>query len=187
MILSLQPEHLDKGLRGDLHPAHPLHALLPRSLLLQKLALSGDIAPIALGEHILTQSFDTLPGDDPVSNRCLKSDIEELPVEDDSVDVIISNCVINLAPDKAKVFGEAFRVLRPGGRILISDIVLEKPLPKAVRDDVKSYTGCLGGAILEKEYLQLIHDAGFEKVKVIDKAPFNLASSAKIEAYKPSQ
>lgn len=112
-------------------------------------------------------------------------DIEALPIEESSVDVIISNCVINLAPDKAKVFQEAFRVLRPGGRMLISDIVLEKALPKELRDQVITYTGCLGGAILKEEYLQLMRDAGFTDVRIVSEASFDIASSAKIEAFKP--
>lgn len=114
-------------------------------------------------------------------------DIEALPVEDDSVDVIISNCVINLAPDKAKVFQEAFRVLRPGGRMLISDIVLKAPLPQETKDEVAAYTGCIGGAILKEEYLQLMRDAGFTDVRIISETPFNIATSAKIEAFKPKR
>ncbi|MFX1603778.1 MAG: arsenite methyltransferase, partial [Promethearchaeota archaeon] len=113
-------------------------------------------------------------------------DIEDLPVDDDSVDVVISNCVINLAPDKAKVFREAFRVLRPGGRLMVSDIVLEAPLSDELRNDIVSYTGCLGGAIHEDEYLNHIRDAGFENVEVVQKAGFGIAASAKIAAYKPS-
>ncbi|MFW9831707.1 MAG: arsenite methyltransferase [Candidatus Thorarchaeota archaeon] len=112
-------------------------------------------------------------------------DIEALPVDDESVDVIISNCVINLAPDKGKVFQESFRVLRPGGRMLISDIVLENTLPQEVRDQVAAYTGCLGGAILKEEYLQHMRDAGFTDIRIVSEAQFNIATSAKIEAFKP--
>jgi SAM-dependent methyltransferase len=97
-------------------------------------------------------------------------DIEDMPVDDNSVDVVISNCVINLAPSKAKVFQEAFRVLKPGGRIMVSDIVLSRPLPKEVSDEVITYTGCIGGAILDEEYLQHIRDAGFENVEITNKA-----------------
>lgn len=114
-------------------------------------------------------------------------DIEDLPVEDESVDVIISNCVINLAPDKAKVFREAFRVLRPGGRLMVSDIVLETELPEEVRQDISYYAGCIGGAILEDKYVQHIHDAGFEDVKVVEKVGCPPAVSAKIAAYKPKE
>jgi arsenite methyltransferase len=114
-----------------------------------------------------------------------EGDIENLPVDDNSVDVVISNCVINLAPDKSKVFREAFRVLRPGGRLAISDIVLDNDLPASIRESIGNYTGCLGGAILEDEYLGLISEAGFERVEVVDRAVFNLGVSAKISAYKP--
>ncbi len=114
-------------------------------------------------------------------------DVEELPLDDDSVDVIISNCVINLAPDKRKVFSEAFRVLRPGGRLMVSDIVLSKPLPEEIRDEVVTYTGCIGGAILDEEYLQHIRDAGFNNVKIDGKAGASLhgAYSAYVHAQKP--
>jgi len=88
-------------------------------------------------------------------------DIEALPVEDKSVDVIISNCVINLAPDKEKVFREAFRVLKPGGRIYISDIVLLAELPEDLRNDKDPLAGCVAGAILKEDYLNLLNKAGF--------------------------
>ena len=93
-------------------------------------------------------------------------DIENLPIDDESVDVVISNCVINLAPDKAKVFAEAYRVLRAGGRAMVSDIVLSKPLSQELSDEVLTYTGCVGGAILDDDYLQLMSDAGFEEVRI---------------------
>jgi len=113
-------------------------------------------------------------------------DIEDLPVEDNSIDVTISNCVINLATDKSKVFREALRVLRPGGRIIISDVVLNGPLPQAVRDDIAAYTGCLSGAIPEHEYLQRMRDAGFERAEIARRYSFGLGSSATIAAHKPS-
>lgn len=89
-------------------------------------------------------------------------DIEELPVDSSSVDVILSNCVINLAPDKSKVFNEAYRVLRPGGNMYISDMVLYKELSKKQRNDKALITGCIGGAIMKDDYLKLISDAGFK-------------------------
>ena len=112
-------------------------------------------------------------------------DIENLPVEESSVDVIISNCVINLAPDKGKVFQEAYRVLRPGGRVMVSDIVLETPLPDNVREDIGYYAGCIGGAILKEEYLQHMRDAGFVDVRIVEETGCAPAVSAKIAAYKP--
>ncbi len=89
-------------------------------------------------------------------------DIEQLPVEDASVDVIISNCVINLAPDKKKVFAEAFRVLRSGGRMYVSDIVLLAELSAAQRKNPLLLAGCVAGALLKKDYLKIIQDAGFK-------------------------
>jgi arsenite methyltransferase len=88
-------------------------------------------------------------------------DIESLPVEDSSVDVIISNCVINLAPDKEKVFREAFRVLKPEGRMYISDMVLLENLSEELKNDSGLLAGCVAGAILKEEYLRLLKKAGF--------------------------
>ena len=101
-------------------------------------------------------------------------EIERLPVADGSVDLIISNCVINLSPDKGKVFQEAFRVLKPGGRIMISDIVLLKELPSFIRDSIEAYIGCLSGAIKKDEYLQKIKEAGFQDVKVMGESSFSV-------------
>jgi len=114
-------------------------------------------------------------------------DIEDMPVDDNSVDVVISNCVINLAPDKGKVFREAFRVLKPGGRVMVSDIVLSKSLPTEVSDEVITYTGCIGGAILDEEYLQHMRDAGFKDAKIDSKAGESIhgAYSAYVTGTKP--
>ncbi len=101
-------------------------------------------------------------------------EIESLPVDDNSVDVIISNCVINLVPDKNVAFREAYRVLKPGGRLMVSDVVLTKPLPKAVRESVEAYIGCLSGALLKEDYLKAIRDAGFKDVKIMEEAAFPL-------------
>ena len=94
-------------------------------------------------------------------------EIEHLPVADATVDVIISNCVINLSPEKAQVFAEAHRVLKPGGRLLVSDLVLLRPLPESVRQSVEAYVGCVAGASLKEEYLRLIRDAGFTDVEIV--------------------
>lgn len=99
-------------------------------------------------------------------------EIEDLPVSNDSIDVIISNCVINLSPDKQKVFREAIRVLKPGGRIMISDLVLLKPLPEEVRNSIEAYIGCLSGAILREDYIRHMKEAGFGRVKVLDESGF---------------
>jgi SAM-dependent methyltransferase len=101
-----------------------------------------------------------------------KGIIEELPVEDESVDVILSNCVINLSPEKHRVFAEAYRVLKPGGRLMVSDVVLEQALPEKVLWSVDAYIGCVGGASLREEYLETVRRAGFREVRVEREACF---------------
>ena len=93
--------------------------------------------------------------------------IEALPVDDSSVDVVISNCVINLSPDKPRVFREAYRALKPGGRLIVSDIVLNRALPAGLRDDAGLYASCIAGALLRDDYLKAIRDAGFAKVELL--------------------
>src|SRR5205085_11948419 len=92
----------------------------------------------------------------------LKGHIEEIPLPDDSVDVIISNCVINLSADKDAVLGEAFRVLKPGGRFAISDVVVDGELPRALRRDMEAYVGCVAGALEKSDYMGRLEAAGFE-------------------------
>lgn len=103
-----------------------------------------------------------------------QGEIEDLPVESGTVDTIISNCVINLSPDKPKVFAEAFRVLKPGGRIAVSDIVLTEALPEYVRDSMAAYTACVAGAVLKEEYLGGIRKAGFKNIQVLSQNVFDL-------------
>lgn len=102
-------------------------------------------------------------------------DIEALPVDDANIDVILSNCVVNLAPDKARVFREAHRVLRPGGRLHVSDLVLARPLPKALLEDMDAYAACVSGAMLKDDYLAAVRAAGFEGVTVASERRFGLA------------
>ncbi|MDD4238451.1 MAG: arsenite methyltransferase [Desulfotomaculaceae bacterium] len=96
----------------------------------------------------------------------LKGHLEEIPLPDNSVDVIISNCVINLSADKDVVLHEAFRVLKPGGRFAVSDIVLTRPLPAKLREDLLVWAGCVGGALLDEEYRAKLVAAGFTGVEV---------------------
>lgn len=126
-------------------------------------------------------------------------EIEHLPVADDTVDAIISNCVINLSPDKVQVFRDAFRVLKRGGRLAISDIVATAELPEAARRDLALYTGCMSGASLISELESMMHAAGFERISISPKdasrefirdwAPGrkieDFVVSANIEAIKP--
>ena len=101
-------------------------------------------------------------------------EIENLPVGDNQVDIIISNCVINLSPNKKRVFQEAFRVLRPGGRLMISDIVLLKGLPEEIKNSVAAYVGCVAGATTKKDYLETIRAVGFGETKVLGEAAFSV-------------
>jgi SAM-dependent methyltransferase len=98
------------------------------------------------------------------------STIDRLPIPDETVDCIISNCVINLTPDKRAVFREMFRVLKPGGRVAVSDIALKKPLPEEIGQDILAYVGCVAGAILVEEYVKDLRYVGFQEVHVVDTA-----------------
>jgi arsenite methyltransferase len=98
-------------------------------------------------------------------------EIEHLPTGDNSVDVILSNCVINLSADKKRVFEEALRVLKPGGRLMISDMVLLKELPEEIRNSVNAYVACMGGAVLKESYVELVKNAGFVNVVIEKEAP----------------
>jgi len=120
-------------------------------------------------------------------------EIENLPIEDKSVDVVISNCVINLSPDKERVFREAYRVLKPCGRIMISDLVTEGELPEEVRNSFDAWAGCIAGAPEKSEYLDTIRRAGFQNVKIVSESTFTMdasrelkgkITSVQVEAYK---
>ena len=105
-------------------------------------------------------------------------EIENIPAADNSVDVVISNCVINLSPDKKRVFAEAFRVLKPGGRLMVSDIVLLKELPDFIKNSIAAYVGCISGALMKEEYIEAIRGAGFHEVKIMDETVFPIECMA---------
>jgi len=120
--------------------------------------------------------------------------LENLPVEENSVDVIISNCVINLSPDKTRVFQEIFRVLKPGGRLAVSDIVTNGQLPESVRNNMEAWGACVAGALDMQDYSMGLETAGFEEIKVLPKTysdellhviPVGQPFSAIITAHKP--
>jgi arsenite methyltransferase len=104
----------------------------------------------------------------------LKGEIEHIPLPDNSVDVIISNCVINLSADKALVLREAFRVLKPGGRFAVSDVVVRGDVPDAVRKNVLLWVGCIAGALKDTEYISSLTDAGFESVEIEPTRIYNI-------------
>jgi arsenite methyltransferase len=105
-------------------------------------------------------------------------EIENLPVADASVDVVISNCVVNLSPDKPRVFREAFRALRPGGRLVVSDLVLARPLPEAARQNAELLVGCVAGALEREAYLDAIRGAGFVDVEVLGEGAYEAGANA---------
>ncbi|HUW31204.1 MAG TPA: arsenite methyltransferase [Planctomycetota bacterium] len=106
-----------------------------------------------------------------------KGQIEKLPVDDASIDVVISNCVINLSPDKPRVFREIRRVLKPGGRMVVSDIVLDKPLPDSLKNDNDLYVACLAAAMMRADYLQAIRDAGFRYLRILADSSYSFTTS----------
>jgi arsenite methyltransferase len=105
-------------------------------------------------------------------------EIEHLPVADASVDLIISNCVVNLSPDKPQVFREALRALKPGGRLLVSDLVLTRPLTPELQKDVDLYVGCVAGASLREDYLRMMREAGFTGVEVLSEGRYEVGRGA---------
>jgi arsenite methyltransferase len=120
-------------------------------------------------------------GGSPLTNvEFHRATIDKLPLPDASVDCVISNCVINLAPDKQAVFSEIVRVLKPGGRLAVSDIALKEPLPPEIGNDLMAYVGCIAGAILIDEYRRRLIDAGFGQVDIIDTGS-DLNAYAKVE------
>ena len=121
-----------------------------------------------------------------------KGDIEQMPIGADSIDVVVSNCVLNLVPDKIKAFSETYRVLKPDGHFSMSDVVLKGELPEGLRNDAEMYAGCVSGAIQKEAYLHIIHELGFENISVQkEKAVIlpdailkNYLSDAEILSYK---
>jgi arsenite methyltransferase len=108
-------------------------------------------------------------------------EIESLPVEDNSVDVVISNCVINLSRDKEKVFREAYRVLRLGGRLMISDLVTEGELPEEIRKSFNAWACCVAGALAKNQYINTIKSTGFQNVKIVSETAYTIDVSRELK------
>ena len=138
----------------------------------QKVGAKGKVIGVDMTPEMLDKARENARKGKYKNVEFRLGEIENLPVADSSVDVIISNCVINLSPDKARVFAEAFRVLKPGGRLMVSDIVLLQELPDAIKNSVQAYIGCLSGAVMKAEYLRLIKKAGFKDVSILDESCF---------------
>jgi arsenite methyltransferase len=140
-------------------------------------AIGIDMTPEMI--ELARRNAAKLEGDAP-NVEFHQATIDQLPLGDDTVDCVISNCVINLAPDKKAVFREIARVLKPGGRLAVSDIALKRPLPPEVRGDVLAYVGCIAGAITLEEYRQGLVEAGFSEVMIVDSGA-DLNAYAKVE------
>jgi SAM-dependent methyltransferase len=144
----------------------------------RKVGPSGRVIGVDMTPEMLEKARENTRNSTHVNVEFRLGEIEHLPVADASVDCVISNCVINLSPDKPQVFREAFRVLKPGGRLMVSDIVLDAPLPRAILDSAAAYVGCISGASLKAEYLALVTAAGFKDVQVVGDERFPVEAAA---------
>jgi len=146
----------------------------------KKVGATGKVIGVDMTQEMVTRAEATASKHDYKNVEFRLGEIEALPVEDETVDVIISNCVINLAPDKLKVFKEAYRVLKPNGRLMVSDLVTEGELPEAVRNSFDAWAGCIAGALEKSDYLDKIASAGFTNVKVVSRKPYTINVSPEL-------
>lgn len=164
---------------------------------------AGHVIGVDMTPAMITRARDTAVRHGYGNVEFRLGEIEHLPVADASVDMIISNCVVNLSPEKPQVFREALRVLRPGGRLLVSDLVLTRPIDEALQRSVALYVGCVAGASPKEDYLRLMRDAGFADVTVVaedaysvgmeqltaddpERRAFESVVSVKVRALKPA-
>jgi len=157
----------------------------------QRVGVEGKVIGVDMTQEMLQLARDNADKMQATNVEFRLGEIEHLPVADNSVDVVISNCVINLSPDKAQVFKETYRVLKPDGRIMVSDIVLLKELPESVRNDMTAWAGCIAGASQKEEYLAAIAAAGFKDVEIVSETISSrtgelagMISSVKVSAVK---
>ncbi|MEI8348949.1 MAG: arsenite methyltransferase [Candidatus Omnitrophota bacterium] len=143
-----------------------------------KVGKTGRVIGVDMTQEMLKKACENAKKGNYTNVEFRLGEIEKLPVEDDSVDVIISNCVINLSPDKEAVFKESFRVLKPGGRLMVSDLVLVKDLPDIIKESAEAYVGCLSGAIMKDDYLFFIKKAGFRDVDIISQSSYPIRAMA---------
>ena len=162
-------------------------------LALKKVGTTGKVIGVDMTKEMVKKAKTIAKKYDYTNVEFRLGDIEKLPVETESVDVIISNCVINLAPNKSKVFNEAYRVLKNGGKMYVSDIVLLKDLDEKQKNDNELISGCVAGALLKQDYLNKIKQSGFvvkilsEDKEISERQYQGIAvESLKLEATKPS-
>ena len=142
-----------------------------------KVGKSGKVIGVDMTPDMIDKARENAQKGDFENVEFRLGEIENLPAADNSVDVIISNCVINLSPEKDRVFREAFRVLKPGGRLMVSDIVLTKELPEAIRNSISAYVSCIAGASMKQDYLGAIEAVGFKNVEILEESGFSMNSA----------
>lgn len=159
----------------------------------KKVGAKGKVIGVDMTEEMVNRAKATSVKHGYTNVAFQLGEIENLPMEDNSVDVVISNCVVNLTPDKKKVFREAYRVLRSGGRIMISDLVTEGELPDEIRKSFDAWAGCIAGALEKTQYLDTISAAGFRNVRIVSESTYTIdisqelegkITSVQVEAYK---
>ena len=138
----------------------------------KKVGSSGRVIGVDMTEEMVERAKATALKHSYANVEFRLGEIEALPLEDESVDVIISNCVINLAPDKLRVFQEAYRVLKSGGRLMVSDLVTKGALPEEVRKSFDAWAECIAGALEKGDYLEKIAAAGFTNIKIVSQKPY---------------
>ena len=144
----------------------------------QRVGASGRVIGVDMTPEMIAKARENAQKSNYNNIEFRLGEIEHLPVADNSVDVTISNCVINLVPDKRTAFAEIFRVLKPGGRLMISDIVLLKELPDFIKNSAAAYIGCISGALMKDEYLKTIRETGFEAVQIVEETFFPIECMA---------
>ena len=132
----------------------------------KRVGLTGKVYGLDMTDEMLALANENKARAGVENVEFLKGDIEQIPLPDESVDVIISNCVINLSADKRRVLSEAFRVLKPGGKFAVSDVVVRGFVPEEVRNSMELWIGCVAGALEEQEFLRLLRDSGFAKPSI---------------------
>ncbi len=147
----------------------------------KKVGPTGRVIGVDMTEEMVERAKATTLKHNYTNVEFRQGEIETLPVEDESVDAVISNCVINLAPNKLRVFKEAYRVLKSGGRIMVSDLVTEEALPEEVRKSFDAWAECIAGALEKSDYLEKIAAAGFTNIKIVSQKPYTIDLSKELQ------
>lgn len=147
-------------------------------LAVSKVGETGKVIGVDMTPEMLDKARDNAKKGRYSNVELRLGEIENLPVSDNSIDLIISTCVINLSPAKERVFSEALRVLKLGGRLIVSDIVLLKELPAFIKDSITAYVGCVAGAMLKDDYLMVMEDVGFGEIEVLKETFFSVEGLA---------